>query len=211
MTTVYARKLARIQPFADVSVAEAEGCWYTDETGGKHLDLLSGCWCSGLGHNHPEFVRRLREQAGRLIHLGTGYLSREVTEGAEALLSTLDPAAGEYKVAFVSTGSEAVDLAVKFAKAATGRPGVVSFERGYYGASTSTYHWGGLPKKDFMGTDPGSYHLLAPARVPRAVGGHGASLGGPSYRQRGDHGRGPDRTLACLPAQLHHPRRRRRG
>ena len=170
MTTVYARKLARIQPFADVSVAEAEGCWYTDETGGKHLDLLSGCWCSVLGHNHPEFVRRLREQTGRLIHLGTGYLSREVAEGAEALLSTLDPAAGEYKVAFVSTGSEAVDLAVKFAKAATGRPGVVSFERGYYGASTSTYHWGGLPKKAFMGTDPGSYHLLAPDCVACPVG-----------------------------------------
>jgi len=88
MTTAYARKLARIQPFAEVSVAEAEGCWYTDETGRKHLDLLSGCWCSVLGHNHPEFVRRLREQAGRLIHLGTGYLSREVAEGAEALLST---------------------------------------------------------------------------------------------------------------------------
>jgi 2,2-dialkylglycine decarboxylase (pyruvate) len=134
--------------------------------------MLSGCWCSVLGHNHPEFVRNLKRQVGHLTHLGTGYLSEEVADGAAALLSTLSDDSGEtggppadpgdYRVAFVNTGSEAVDLAVKFAKAATGRQGVISFERGYYGASTSVYHYMGLPKKEFMGSIPGCHQVLAP-------------------------------------------------
>jgi len=134
--------------------------------------MLSGCWCSVLGHNHPRFIRSLKGQVEHLIHLGTGYISDEVIRGADALLSTLDDAQGatptagagpgDYKVAFVNTGSEAVDLAVKFAKAATGRQGVVTSDRGYYGASSSVYHYMGLPKKDFMGQATGCHQVLAP-------------------------------------------------
>lgn len=164
-------RLARIQPFHEPTIAGARGRWYIDEAGRRHLDMLSGCWCSVLGHNHPRFVRDLRRQVGRLIHLGTGYLSREVADGAAALLSTLDPGAGSHKVALVNTGSEAVDLAVKFAKAATGRQGVVSSERGYYGASSSVYHYMGLPKKDFMGATSGCYQLMAPDCAACPVGG----------------------------------------
>ncbi len=171
--TGLSKHLARIQPFYEPAIKEARGSWYTDEAGRKHLDMLAGCWCAVLGHNHPRFVRDLRRQVGRLTHLGTGYLSEEVDRGAKALLSTLQPeeAAAGYKVAFVSTGSEAVDLAVKMAKAATGRQGVVSFERGYYGAVTSVYHYMGLPKKGFMGTAPGCYQLLAPDCRACPVGG----------------------------------------
>ncbi len=154
--------LARIQPFYEPTVAKAHGSWYVDEAGRRRLDMLSGCWCSVLGHNHPRFVRDLRRQVGHLVHLGTGYLSKEVADGAAALLSTLDPEAGGHKVAFVNSGSEAVDLAVKFAKAATGRQGVVSFERGYYGASSSVYHYMGLPKKEFMGAATGCHQVMAP-------------------------------------------------
>lgn len=162
--------LARIQPLHGPVIERALGTWYVDTSGKRHLDMLSGCWCNVLGHNHPEFIRRLKRQVGRLIHLGTGYLSGEVGDGATALLSTLPPEAAPHRVAFVNTGSEAVDLAVKMAKAATGRQGVVSFERGYYGASTSVYHYMGLPKSGFMGVAEGCHRFLAPDCIACPVG-----------------------------------------
>ncbi|RJQ06218.1 MAG: aspartate aminotransferase family protein [Bacillota bacterium] len=167
------RNLARIHPFRNLLVSRAEGCWYFDAEGQRHLDLLAGCWSTVLGHNHPEFTESMRRQVGRLTHLGTGLLSAEVLDGAAELLSTVRSITGSdqtvgYKVAFLNTGSEAVDLAVKFAKAATGRREIVSLERGYYGAGTATYYLSGLPKKDFMGVPAGCYKLLGPdcARCP---------------------------------------------
>ena len=55
MTTTTATRprdaLARVQPFHDLTVARARGSWYVDTEGHRYLDMLSGCWCSILGHN----------------------------------------------------------------------------------------------------------------------------------------------------------------
>lgn len=135
-------------------MAGARGCWYTDVQGRQHLDLLAGCWCTILGHAHPVFTRRVRRQAGRFVHAGTGYLSPEVHQGVEAFLSILP---GDYRVALLNTGSEAMDLAIRVARAATGRRAVISVERGYYGATAEM-----LALTGTAGAHPLGYRLPVP-------------------------------------------------
>jgi len=152
--------IARIQPSRKLTVAMGRGCWYADEEGERYLDLLSGCWSAVLGHCHEEFNEAVKAQVDRLVHAGTGCLSPQVIDGVEALVSTL----GEgYRAVLLNSGSEAVDLAIKLAKTYTGKREVVSFERGYYGASTDLYMMSGMKKASFFHpVNPGYYKLLAP-------------------------------------------------
>jgi len=150
-----ADRLTRFGPLRAPLMATAQGCWYTDTEGRRYLDLLAGCWCTVLGHGHPEFVERVRQQVERFIHAGTGYLSREIEAGVDALLALVPQT--RYRVAVLNTGSEAVDLAVRVARAATGRRAVVSLHRGYYGATAEMLSLTGPP-----GPHPGGYRLPAP-------------------------------------------------
>ena len=121
-------------PFEKLVLTRGEGCRVWDDRGDAYLDLLAGCWCSVLGHGHPKLVEAIGAQATKLIHAGPPFLSGEI-QRALAKLSEIVPSELTHAT-FLNTGSEAVELALKIARAATGADTVVALARSYYGATT---------------------------------------------------------------------------
>src|SRR5918992_2702860 len=115
-------------------VAHAEGARITDPDGRVFLDFAGGIGCQNLGHRHPAVVQAIKEQADRYLHqcaiVGTYESYVEVCRR----LSELSPCGpGEQRSVLVNSGAEAVENAVKIARAATGRPAVVVFENAFHG------------------------------------------------------------------------------
>lgn len=119
--------------FSELCPVKGEGCWIWDRNGNRFLDLLAGTWSNVLGHCHPSFTRKMQSQLERLVHVGSREITREIREAGERLAEVLP---GELnRVTFLSTGSEAVELAIKIARIATGRLDIAIFRQGYYGAT----------------------------------------------------------------------------
>jgi 4-aminobutyrate aminotransferase-like enzyme len=111
---------------------EAEGTHVRDVDGNLYIDLTSGFGVAAVGHRHPRVVEAVRAQAGRLLHgLGDVHGHPRRVELAERLVK-LAPV-DDPQVFFSISGSEAVEIALKTAVAATGRPGIVAFEPSYHG------------------------------------------------------------------------------
>lgn len=111
---------------------EAHGANVRDVDGNLYLDVTSGFGVAAVGHAHPEVVRAVREQAGVLLHgLGDVHAHPRRVELAERLVR-LAPVDSP-QVFFAISGAEAVEIALKTAVAATGRPGVLAFEPSYHG------------------------------------------------------------------------------
>lgn len=111
-----------------------QGCTVWDTAGQPYLDLLSGTWCNVLGYGHPRWVEAVQDQVSKLAHVGAPFPTTEVHEALLKLREILPPALN--RAVFLNTGSEAVELGLKMARAATGADGIVVIERGYYGATT---------------------------------------------------------------------------
>jgi 4-aminobutyrate aminotransferase-like enzyme len=114
---------------------EAEGAQVRDVDGTSYIDLTSGFGVAAVGHRHPRVVAAVREQAGRLMHgLGDVHGHPLRVDLAERLVR-LAPLAPEddAQVFFSISGSEAVEIALKTAVAATRRAGVLAFEPSYHG------------------------------------------------------------------------------
>ena len=112
-------------------LVRGDGAYLFDERGRRYVDLGATHGVGNLGASHPEVVRAIREQAGAMIHLGSGYESPVRTAFLERLLGLL-PA--RFARAFLSnSGTEAVEAAIKIARSSTGRPKVVAARRGFHG------------------------------------------------------------------------------
>lgn len=148
-------------PFSDFLVESAEGSWLTTEDGRRILDFTSGQMCATLGHGHPAIVEALREAGGRVIHLFSGFVSRDVTELARELMAVLpEPLA---RAMFLSTGGEANEAALRMAKLHTGGHEVLAFAGSWHGmtagAASSTYSAG---RRGYGPALPGTFALPTP-------------------------------------------------
>jgi 4-aminobutyrate aminotransferase-like enzyme len=121
-------------PFEEIVLTRGDGCRVWDDSGNVYLDLLAGCWCTVLGHGHPRMTEVIREQSTRLTHAGPPFLSEPVHQAMAKLAGILPPDLA--RVVFLNTGSEAVELALKMSRAATGADGIVVVERSFYGDTT---------------------------------------------------------------------------
>lgn len=111
---------------------EARGANVRDADGNLYLDLTGAFGVALAGHGHPRVVSAVRAQAGRLVHgMGDVHPPALKVELLERL-AALTPWA-ETRGVLASTGSEAVEIALKTALLATGRPGILAFEGGYHG------------------------------------------------------------------------------
>jgi 4-aminobutyrate aminotransferase-like enzyme len=117
----------------EIVLVRGHGCTVWDAAGKPYLDLLSGTWCNVLGYGHPRWVQAAQDQISTLAHVGAAFPTAEVNEALSKLREIVPPALN--RAVFLNTGSEAVELALKMARAATGRDGVVVIEKGYYGAT----------------------------------------------------------------------------
>lgn len=115
-----------------VAWAEARGSNVLDVDGNRFLDLTAGFGVAAVGHRHPRVVDAVRRQSGRLIH-GLGDVHphplRAELAGRLARIAPVD----EPRVYFGISGAEAVEIALKTALLATGRPGVAAFAPAYHG------------------------------------------------------------------------------
>ena len=147
--------------FAAELIESAEGSWLTTEGGRRILDFTSGQMCATLGHGHPEILKAITGASGKVVHLFSGFLSRDVTELARELMATLpEPLA---RAMFLSTGGEANEAALRLAKLTTGGYEVLAFAGSWHGmtagASSSTYSAG---RRGYGPGMPGTMALPAP-------------------------------------------------
>jgi len=117
----------------DVDFARAAGPHLFDREGRRYLDLLSGFGVFAIGRNHPAVVRALRQvldaDLAGLVQLDVSLLSGLL---AERLLARVP---GMERVFFCNSGAEAVESAIKFARAATGRPRILYCANAFHGLS----------------------------------------------------------------------------
>lgn len=118
--------------FAPVEIVQARGTRLFDQGGKAYVDLESACWCMALGHAHPRIQESLRRQSERVAHLGPMLTNSLAEEAAAALLRHFPHSDGD--VVFLSSGSEAVEMGIRLARLATGRPHLLSLKRSYLGA-----------------------------------------------------------------------------
>jgi acetylornithine/succinyldiaminopimelate/putrescine aminotransferase len=114
-----------------------EGAYLWDEQGERYLDLLSGYSVFNLGRNHPGLKAAIQEVLGldrpNLVKMDCPLLSGLL---AEALVQRMPP--GLEAVFFANSGADAVDTALKFARAATGRPRILYLDHAFHGLTLGT-------------------------------------------------------------------------
>jgi 4-aminobutyrate aminotransferase / (S)-3-amino-2-methylpropionate transaminase / 5-aminovalerate transaminase len=119
--------------YLPIVVAEGSGSTLTDVDGNTYIDFTGGVGCLNVGHAHPRVVEAVQEQAARFLHTDFTMVPYEVYVTLAERLLELAPFSGPGKAAFFNAGAEAVENAVKFARAYTGRPAVIAFEGGFHG------------------------------------------------------------------------------
>jgi acetylornithine/N-succinyldiaminopimelate aminotransferase len=131
----------------EVSFTRGQGAWLWDSAGKRYLDAISGIAVCNLGHAHPALARALCEQAGRLWHTSNLYR----IEPQETLAFELTRLSGMDKAFFCNSGAEAVEAAIKLARAfghAQGIdcPKIVVCEGGFHGRTLAALSATGNPK-----------------------------------------------------------------
>lgn len=101
-----------------------------DTTGRTYVDMVNNV--TGLGHGHPGVADAMNRQS-RVLNTNSRFLYRGLAEYSERLLALLPAGSGLDTVLLVNSGSEAVDLALRLAQAATGRKTVVALREAYHG------------------------------------------------------------------------------
>jgi 4-aminobutyrate aminotransferase/(S)-3-amino-2-methylpropionate transaminase len=116
-----------------IFVKEGRGATLTDVDGNRLLDFAGGIGCVNVGHANEAVARAAGEQAQRLTHGCFHVTPYEGYVEAAERMNALVPGGFAKKTLFVNSGAEAVENAVKIARAATGRPAVLAFEDGFHG------------------------------------------------------------------------------
>jgi 4-aminobutyrate aminotransferase len=119
-------------------VARAEGARVWDVDGREFLDFAGGIACQNLGHGPSAVVAAVHEQVDRYLHQCFMVGTYEPYVELCRRLDELWPGDGETKSILVNSGAEAIENAVKIARAATGRAGVVVFDRAFHGRTSLT-------------------------------------------------------------------------
>ena len=115
----------------------AEGAYIYTDDGKRLLDFTSGIGVTNTGHCHPKVVEAIREQAGLFLHAQANIvIHKPMLQLIEELRKIVPPALDSFF--FANSGAEALENAVKIAKAATGRPNVIVFNGSFHGRTAQT-------------------------------------------------------------------------
>ncbi len=162
-----------------VFVERAEGALVTDVDGNTFIDFAGGIGCLAVGHSNAALTSAVHDQVARFLHTDFTVMPYDsYVELAEQLCKRL-PITGPTKAAFFNSGAEAVENAVKIAKAATGRPAVIAYEGAFHGRThmamslTSKQH----PYKAGFGPFAPEVYRVAYPDEYRWPGGDDASAG----------------------------------
>jgi predicted acetylornithine/succinylornithine family transaminase len=128
---------------APVTFVEGDGCWLIDDNGERYLDFAGGIAVIGLGHRHPASTRAAHEQLDRLWHVSNLYWTVPMMELAKRLSDRF----GGAQAFFCNSGTEAVEAAIKYARKATGKVGIVALEGSFHGRTMGGLSITGQPAK----------------------------------------------------------------
>lgn len=120
-----------------MELVRGEGFKVWDSEGNEYLDFFGGIVTTISGHNIPEVVEAIREQAGKILHSSTLYLIENQVKLAEKLIS-VSPISGDQKVFFVNSGSEANEAALLFATQYRRSSEILAMRGSYHGGSFGT-------------------------------------------------------------------------
>ena len=137
-----------------------------DEDGNRYIDFGAGIAVVNTGHQHPKIVAAVEEQLKAFSHVCFQVTPYETYVRLAERLNAIAPVAGPAKTMLVSTGAEAVENAVKVARAYTGRAGIVSFSGGFHGRTLMAMALTGkvVPYKKGFGPFPAEiYNVAFPA------------------------------------------------
>jgi 4-aminobutyrate aminotransferase/(S)-3-amino-2-methylpropionate transaminase len=118
--------------YHELVIDRGEGATLTDVDGNTFIDFTGGVGCLNVGHSHPRVVEAAQEQLERFSHTDFTVVPYEIYVRLAERLCELAPIPNA-KAAFFNAGTEAIENAIKFARAYTGRPAVIGFEGGFHG------------------------------------------------------------------------------
>jgi len=121
-----------------IFAAKAEGAWIEDVDGNRYLDFAGGIGCLNSGHRAPRVETAVRAQLDKFLHTCFGVTPYESYLALAEKLNALAPISGAKKTFFINTGAEAVENAIKIARAYTKRPAVICFEDAFHGRTLLT-------------------------------------------------------------------------
>ena len=156
-----------------VIAARAENSEIWDVEGNRYIDFGGGIAVVNTGHRHPLVMKRVYEQLEKFTHTCAMVMPYAPFIELCEKLNAVAPISGEKKSALVTTGAEAVENAIKFARAYTGRSDVIAFHGGFHGRTNLTMALTGkvVPYKAKFGPFAGGmWH------VPFPVAHHGISV-----------------------------------
>jgi 4-aminobutyrate aminotransferase/(S)-3-amino-2-methylpropionate transaminase len=119
--------------YIPVVIDHGDGAMLTDVDGNTFIDFTGGVGCLNVGHANARVTEAVQEQAAHFLHTDFTIVPYETyVTLAERLVATT-PISGQVKAAFFNAGTEAVENAIKFARAYTKRSAVIAFEGGFHG------------------------------------------------------------------------------
>jgi 4-aminobutyrate aminotransferase / (S)-3-amino-2-methylpropionate transaminase / 5-aminovalerate transaminase len=121
-----------------IYVAKAEDAWLEDVDGNRYLDFAGGIGCLNVGHRRGEVVEAVKNQLERFLHTCIQVTPYESYVRLAERMNEVTPGKFPKKTIFVNTGAEAVENAVKIARAYTKRPAVIAFEDAFHGRTMMT-------------------------------------------------------------------------
>lgn len=148
--------LQRIAQLSELALVEGKGCRVRDADGHEYLDFFAGVAVASLGHSHPRFVRALTEQLGRLA---VGSFTTEPRLQLLKRIAELAPGSLR-RTQLYSGGAEAVEAALRLAKAYTKKFEVVGFWGGFHGKTGGVMGLIGDPWKQHWGPLAPGTHLV---------------------------------------------------
>ena len=176
-TDLQARKNAAtprgVGVMCDFYAARAQNSELWDVEGRRFIDFASGIAVLNTGHRHPKLIAAMQAQLEKFTHTAYQIVPYESYVALAERINALAPGDFPKKTALFSTGAEAVENAVKIARAYTGRPGVIAFTGGFHGRTMMGMALTGkvVPYKTGFGPFPGeTYHVPFPVEL------HGVSV-----------------------------------
>ncbi|EWH01743.1 4-aminobutyrate--2-oxoglutarate transaminase [Halomonas sp. BC04] len=150
----------------------AENALIWDADGNRIIDFAGGIGVLNIGHRHPKVVEAVKAQLDKVMHTCQTVMPYEGYVRVAEKLSQVTPVRGHAKVMLANSGAEALENAVKIARAATGKNNVICFDGGYHGRTFMTMAMNGkvAPYATDFGTMPGNVF-----RAPYPVPYHGVS------------------------------------
>ncbi|VTU37570.1 4-aminobutyrate aminotransferase PuuE [Variovorax sp. PBS-H4] len=167
-----ARRLAAtprgVGVMCDFYAQRAENASLWDVEGREYIDFAAGIAVVNTGHRHPRVVAAIEAQLKQFTHTAYQVVPYESTVALAERINAAVPIGGPVKTAFFTTGAEALENAVKIARAHTGRAGVIAFGGGFHGRTLMTLAMTGkiAPYKLGFGPFPADvFHVPFPSAL----------------------------------------------